>query len=245
MTHAPQTRRTGIALTGMACAALGWALGSWQSAGSDGARPDAATQATRPAPAAPMPAPSHLESASLVAVASDGRVTLHVDQQPLPLVLEEIQRQSGGLPPCTDGVERAGHAGAAKPAAPPPAVAAPRTAAATPPATARDPDPMGTLLRGSEPERYGALHKALGGGGGVPESVLKTLFETDGSPRVRLLAFEASLEAHAGDLAALRGALESAQHGPDAVLVQDAMRRLDELGRTPAPDTVPQVAPER
>lgn len=241
MKDAAHTRRTGIALTGMACATLGWALGSWQSAGSDGARPDAAPQATRAA----APAPARLASASLVAVASDGRATLHVDQQPLSWVLEEIERQSGGLPLCTDGAGRAGHADPAKRAAPPPAAPAPRVAAATPPAASRDPDPVGTLLRGSEPERYGALQQALGGGGGVPESVLKTLFETDGSPRVRLMAFEASLEAHAGDPAALRSALEAAQRGPDAVLVQDATRRLEELGRVPSPDTVPQVAPER
>jgi hypothetical protein len=242
-----------ITLTGVVCAALGWALGSWQSTDDEAKTARAPQPASRPA----APAPGRIETASLVSVASDGRVTMRIEQQPLSWVLEELQRQSGGLPLCVDGIEPGGRTSPAKRAAPAPGTPASGTPApritatpasptpAVPPVATRNADPIGTILRGSEPERYEGLIQALGDGGGVPESVLKTLFETDGSPRVRQLAFEASLEAYVGDPAALRGALEAAQRLPDATLVEDATRRLDELNGMPSPDTVPQVAPER
>ena len=222
-----------IAIAGAAaCVALGWVLGG----GPDpAAREDTAAAragyAPRPSsqpsarPASPLPAPA--ASGPLITVTADGRVTLHVDRQPLQEVLDEIRRQADALA-----------LGAARLPAP-----APRPApAAAPPAAPAD--RLAKILRGDEPERHDGLLQALGAGGGVPEVVLKTLYETDGSPRVRLLAFEAALEAHAGDPEALHAALEAALLLPDAVVAQDARRRLDELDRT-LQDTVPQDAPER
>ena len=242
------TRGTGVwlAVIGTACGTAGWMLGHAQGERS------AAQRVVLAAPAHPAPKPSaHSEPGPLIAVASDGRVTLHVDQQPLQWVLEEIERQAGdrpGGPRASAPAVPAARASTAVAAAPGRAAApvmAPAPAPSFGAAPAPGADPLGTLLRGSEPERYAGLQQALGGGGGMAPEGLQTLFETDGSPRVRLLAFEASLEAHAGDAAALRAALEAARRLPDAVLVEDATRRLDELDRTPSPDTVPQVAPGR
>ena len=229
MTDERHTGRRAIVLTAAACATLGWALGTWQSADSEVAT------ARAPEPA-PKVTPVRLATGQLIAVASDGRATLHVDQQPLSWVIEEIERQSGG-PLCA---ERKARPDAAPRAVPAPA-SAPRIAAVAPPAPSRDPDAVGTILRGAEPERYDGLLQAVGAGGGVPASVLQTLYETDGSPRVRLLAFEAALEAHAGDVGALRSALEAAQRLPDPAIAQDAGRRLEELERTQL-DTAPQAS---
>ena len=234
------TRGAGVwlAAVGAACGTVGWTLGHSQGERS------AAERVVLAAPARPAPKPvARTESGPLIAVATDGRVTLHVDQQPLQWVLEEIERQAGDRPGgrslATPAVP------AAKPsttvATAPARAAAP--VAAPPPAPASGADTLGTILRGSEPQRYDALVLAIGAGGGVPESVLQTLYETDGSPRVRLTAFEAALEAHAGDVAALRGALEAAQRLPDPVVRQDASRRLEELEQSQL-DTVPQ-SPER
>ena len=225
-----------LTMIGAACGTAGWTLGQWQGERSAAQRVVLAA----PARGAPKPA-ARTEPGPLIAVATDGRVTLHVDQQPLQWVLEEIERQSGdrpgGRPVSTPPVP------VSKPsttvAVAPARAAAPAPAPVPAPSPAPGADPLGTILRGSEPQRYDGLVQAVGAGGGVPPSVLQTLYETDGSPRVRLLAFEAALEAHAGDIAALRGALEAAQRLPDAVVRQDAGRRLEELEQSQL-DTVPQ-----
>lgn len=232
------TRGAGVwlAVAGAACGTVGWTLGHWQGERS------AAERVVLAAPVRPAPKPvARTESGPLIAVATDGRVTLRVDQQPLQWVLEEIERQAGDRPGGRSLPTPA--VPAAKPpttvATAPARAAAPVAAPPPAPAPAPGADTLGTILRGSEPQRYDALVLAVGAGGGVPESVLQTLYETDGSPRVRLTAFEAALEAHAGDLAALRGALEAAQRLPDPVVAQDAGRRLEELDRAQL-DTVPQ-----
>jgi hypothetical protein len=62
---------------------------------------EAATPAVVPAVvvAAPAPAkPNPVPEPPLIAVASDGNVTLRVEQQPLEWVLEQIALQSGRVP---------------------------------------------------------------------------------------------------------------------------------------------------
>lgn len=94
----------------------------------------------------------------------------------------------------------------------------------------RTDDMAGRVLRGTEGERYDTLIQAQADGG-ISESVVRTLFETDASPRVRLLAFEFALQAHSGDPTGLRGLLEAARLLPDAVISGDASNRLEALGR--------------
>ena len=108
---------------------------------------------------------------------------------------------------------------------------------------ARTDDMTGRVLRGTEGERYDTLMQAQADGG-ISESVVKTLFETDASPRVRLLAFEFALQAHSGDPAGLRGVLEAARLLPDAVISGDARDRLEALGRAERDQAdVQQIAP--
>lgn len=112
-----------------------------------------------------------------------------------------------------------------------------------PASMARTDDMAGRVLRGTEGERYDTLIQAQADGG-ISESVVKTLFEADASPRVRLLAFELALQAHSGDPTGLRGMLEAARLLPDAVISGDARDRLEALGRTERDQAdVQQIAP--
>ena len=63
----------------------------------------------------------------------------------------------------------------------------------------------------------------------VPDDTLKTLFETDASDRVRLLAFDSWLEARADSPDAMRSALQSALYLPSAAIQQEARRLLAQL----------------
>jgi len=201
------------------------------------ATPDEAT-----APPAGRPAtPASLSSVTMtqtvnepvISLAPDGRVTLHVDSQPLEWVLDELHAQ-GGPGSVLQAARVALKAGPerAEPDADPSCLAP-----AVPP-----PDLPARLQHGSEPERYDSLLRAHSEGG-VSEQMVRTLYETDGSPRVRLLAFEVALQAHGGDPAALRRALEAARFLPDAVVAGDAARRLAALGDVDTPrDDAQQLA---
>lgn len=198
------------AATAIACGVFGWSLG--QASRGSGA-PRAAVHDDAPAPH------TLFAAGPLVAVAKDGRVTLHVDHESLSWVLAEIDRQAGAPVTARGTVPSDTDAGA--------------TAAARPRAReglARPDEVLARVLRGSEPERYDALVQSFNGGA-VSAETLKTLYQTDASPRVRLLAFEDAQEATEGDPAARRSELEAAHLLPDPVVAGAAGRLLETLDR--------------
>ena len=199
-----------IAATAIACGVLGWSLG--QASRGSGS-PHAAVHDDAPAPH------TLFASGPLVAVAKDGRVTLHVDNESLSWVLAEIDRQAGTHVAASGTAPRDADPGT--------------TVAARPKASqsmARPDEVLARVLRGSEPERYDTLVQSLNGGA-VSAETLKTLYQTDASPRVRLLAFEDAQEATEGDPAARRSELEAARLLPDPVVADAAGRLLETLDR--------------
>jgi hypothetical protein len=193
-----------------------------------------------PAPAVPdVPAP-------LIAVASDGNVTLRVEQQPLEWVLEQIAHQSGW----SDVRERAGLASgqiaAGAPAGPAPRPAPARVAASTPgqcPDSAeREVDAVRvvqSIETGTEAERFQGLMVARSAGIAVAEPTLKHLFQAGGSERVQVAAFEAWLALRSDQPDALRAALEEAQHAPSEPIQREARQRLAELRELQRLDALP------
>jgi hypothetical protein len=174
-------------------------------------------------PAPPVrqaPAPSNERTSPLIALAGDGNITLRVEQLPLEWVLEQIAVQAGGsASDLLRAVEPASQ-GASLPTSG-------RCSGPVPPS------PEGELLRaierGDETARHDGLLQARGLGMAVPDDTLKTLFETDASDRVRLLAFESWLEARADTPEAMRSALQSALYLPSAAIQQEARRLLAQL----------------
>ena len=202
-----------------------------------------APPAARPVVAS-VAAASTVDTTPVIAVASDGNVTLRVEQQPLEWVLEEIATQSGW----TDVKARAWPAGL-----PASGIATGRTA---PAGSAAAPCPQPTvqrldaarvlqaLERGSEGERVESLMRARSDGMLLPEQTLKSLYETDASERVRLAAFASYLEWRADRPDALREALEAALYVPSAAIQREAQQRLDELHETERIDALsPQGVP--
>jgi hypothetical protein len=110
-------------------AAIGW----W---GHEAAAPAAAPAVVIAAPAPQAAKSNPLPEAPLIAVASDGNVTLRVEQQPLEWVLEQIALQSGKSLPAPPPP-----AAAVAPALPP---AAPATHA-LPVVQAPEPEPADAL----------------------------------------------------------------------------------------------------
>lgn len=158
----------------------------------------------------------------LIVVASDGNVTLRVEQQPLEWVLEQIAAKSGW----SDVKQRAkGTTGPSDAAVPAVRTCAP--ASVETPANA--PGVLRAIERGGEAERYAALLQARSVGIEVPAAKLESLFETDVSERVRLLAFESYVEPLAGNGEALRNVLQAVLAVTDGAVQREAKRRLDEL----------------
>jgi len=188
----------------------------------------AAAEVARPGPAArvPLQASPGVQAADdkpLIMVASDGQVTLRVEQQPLEWVLEQIAQQSGLR-----------HAVAA--------ARAPMGAASGAPANeCPDPDApnllpqqqvrqlLQAIRNGSEQERIDGLLQAREAAVPLGDDTLKTLFETDASEQVRLRAFEAYLEGRSGNVDELRSALQAAQYVPSAAIQAEAKAQLQQL----------------
>jgi hypothetical protein len=192
--------------TAGACGVIGWWFGRSTSTSPPAI---AVAQAGAPAPH------TLLDPGPVIVVAPDGRVTLHVDHESLQWVLAEIERQGGA------------HVSAST------ASDAVPTAREEPHATvgaAHADDVIAHVLRGTEPERYATLVQAQNGGA-VSEDVLKTLYQTDASPRVRLLAFDYAQEGTEADPAARRSELSAARLLPDPVVSQEATRLLEALDR--------------
>lgn len=102
-------------------AALGWCA-------HDAATPAAAAVVAVAPPPAPVVSASPIPQAPLIAVASDGNVTLRVEQQPLEWVLEQIALQSGRALHAPPGGRAASGSGSpvTAPASALPSAAAPR-----------------------------------------------------------------------------------------------------------------------
>lgn len=199
--------------------------------------------ADAPAPALPSPAAAAqvatavttVDAAPLIAVASDGRVTLRVEQQPLDWVLEQIGQQSGrtellnGLP--------AGP-GAASAAAPVPAAASTAEAVAvgaacpSPVPPAAPAQLMKTIEHGTEADRLDALMQARAAGLALPGAMLKTLVETAPSDLLRLVALETWLDRQPEATGAQRAALQAALLVPNPAVQLEARQRLDDLLET-------------
>ncbi|WP_280154824.1 hypothetical protein [Piscinibacter sp. XHJ-5] len=192
------------------------ATAGWLARGSASEPPKAAVRQP------PAPSTASVLSQPLIAVASDGSVTLRVEQQSLEWVLEEISRQSGWA----DVKARARPAAVGGTA---PAAADEAVACTPPPSPIEVGRTLQAIERGSEAERFEGLMKARSAGLLVDERTLQSLFETDASERVRVAAFESYLEWRGDRPAALREALESALYVPSAAIQQEARQRLQEV----------------
>lgn len=168
------------------------------------------------------PATQTAPTAALIVVSDDGRATLHVDQQPLDWVIEQIEQQSARR-----------IARGSVPSAPVPAAAAATgDECSLTPELPRGTEPVRVLQAiesGSEADRFDGLQQARAEGIVVAPALLRTLFETDASERVRLAAFESWLESLGDRPELLRPALEAALGQGGTVLPAEARRRLDEL----------------
>lgn len=208
-----------------AAVGLGWAL-------RGAPRPEA--PAPLPPRAAPLAAATPQDQA-LIAISDDGRATLRVEQQPLDWVLEEIERQSGrriarpAAPTLTDAALAAG-----------PAVAPEENCPVAAPAPQRDTTRLlQAIERGTETDRFEGLMQAREDGVVLPPDLLRSVYETDASERVRLVAFETWLESQGDTPEALRGALQAAALQSGTAVPAEARRRLEELRQSePAPDDV-------
>lgn len=202
--------------------------------------------ARSPAPLAPDTQPSLVRSAAtptshpgaaptgqpLIAVSTDGLVTLRVEQQPLDWVLEQIASQTG----YGDLGERVRPAVTSAGAPMEASTHGSRCIEAPAVAAADLRRLVAAIERGGEAERFEGLLATVSSSLTVPDELLKSLFETDASERVRLLALERYLEPRSGNPAALRTALEAAQQVPNTVIQHEARRRLDELTESQRPD---------
>lgn len=193
--------------------------------GRDAVRGDA--PAPRPAPPAQARADtSPTQHAPLIAISDDGRATVRVEQQPLDWVLDEIARQSGRRA-LREPVAAAASQAAAGPGADAAAQACPEPL--EPPQRADQQRVLHAIERGSESERFDGLLQARGDAIVLSSTLLKSLYETDASERVRLLAFEAWLEQNTDQPALTRGALDAALLLPGTAVPAEARRRLEEL----------------
>jgi len=218
-------RQYGImVVAALACGALGWSLGQ------SSRRPATVAHDDKPAPH------TLFASGPVIDVTKDGRVTLHVDHESLSWVLAEIDRQAGSRVATNEVAMKEtapmdGDHGTTVPV--------PQAAACGP----RPEDVLARVLRGTEEQRYDTLVQSLNGGAMSAET-LKTLYQTDASPRVRLLAFEDAQEDTVGDPAARRAELEAARLLPDPVVADAAARSLESLDRQ-AREDAPQDATPR
>lgn len=205
-----------LAATALVACLAGWHL--------RGALPrDEAAAQDRPVPAAATTPvlPAAMEPPTIV-VSSDGQVTLRVEQQPLEWVLEQLAAQGGIL---NHELRSRPSDASMQPAA------GPRIADCADPATtaaARAAALLQTLQQGSAQARYQGILLARNEGVVIPDEMLRTLFETDASDAVRLLAFEAYLERRSGHAAATREALDNALRLGNSAMNREAQRRLDE-----------------
>ena len=212
-----------------------------------------ANEPSTPAAVAAQPSPLQAvaarptSSTPLIAVASDGNVTLRVEQQPLQWVLDEIAVQAGWPELQRRASPAAVQVAASTPAAAPagPAAASPTPMLACSEAAARQVDPARVLQAiesGSEADRFQGLMLARSADVPVNEATLKHLFENGGSERVEVAAFEAYLALRADRPDDLRAALEAALYAPTTTIRRDAAQRLHELREVERLNLLPPLA---
>lgn len=215
----------------------GWWIGSRTDAPVPPPAPASSAAPARHTTAQPAPAAAPLQP--MVAVLDGGNVTLRVEREPLEWVLHEIERQGGRAP------LPAGWTTAARPQAAAAATTPADTCTQAAPSAAVDAEKLLRAVRhGTEADRSAGLLQARDAALPLPEATLKQLYETDASDQVRLLAFEAYLEARGADTQALRSTLQAALYVPHALIQREAQRRLDELAEAEriaaaSPQTVP------
>lgn len=203
-----------------AAAVAASAAAGWMARGPGSAPLPAASGA-----AAPAPAPEGAVALPRIIVADDGRATLHVEQQPVDWVIEQLAAQAGrrtapALAPAA-GMHAADAASGTDPDPPPEAGCA---------QAAADADALLlAIAQGGDEARADALLRARVDGVPVPDTLLRELIDTSPSDRVRLAAMDSWLEARAGDPRAERGALESLVVVSNAAVQHDLRRRLVEL----------------
>lgn len=212
-----------LTATALAAGTLGWF-----SAGFGGSTEEVAakTVATAAKPALNVVPQRAVAESPLVLVSHDGNVTLRVEQQPLEWVLDELARQTGWgeLKDRGRAMKAAATASDAAPRVlPTPACEAPRQNPQQAEAL------LATIERGAEGDRWQALITARSEGAAVSPTTLRTLYETDGSDRVRLEAFESYLEAVSHDAAKTRAVLEQAALLPSPSIQREARLRLQQF----------------
>ena len=226
------------ATTAVVAAAAGWLAHEPTPPPAITAQQPAPTQATVAKPTSSTP---------LISVATHGNVTLRVEQQPLQWVLDEIAVQAGWPDLHRRACPAAVQAAANVPVTPPahPADAGQTPVLACPESAARQVDPVRVLQAiesGTEAERFQGLMLARSADVPVTEATLKHLFETGGSERVEMAAFEAYLALRADHPAELRAALEAARYAPTTTIRRDAAQRLAELREVERLNVLPPIA---
>jgi hypothetical protein len=226
------SRFLALVATVLVSGATGWVLNQqWRAPGENAALPGAESSASSVSAPSPMPGSGSALAQYAVTLFDDGTVTVNVQKRSLKWLLEEIARQ----------VRARGSA----PASVQDAAARPATVgneASVSEAEARKQDQMlqmllrvATIREGDEKARYEALLKASSYGQEVPPETLKSIYETDTSERVRLLAFQQYLDGtQSASLEQTRATLQDALGSTSETVRTEAQRLLDELAASEA-----------
>lgn len=170
-----------------------------------------------------------VDSTSYIAADAKGNITLHVENQPLTWVLEQIQLQSG------KSLTQSSHTPSTYTRSTYPQSTYTQSTAGTElsscSAQQSSEEIMTKIHEGDESERYNSLAFAQQRKIKLPEETLKALYENDQSLHVRLLAYAYAIETFSGDSIALRSTLEDARLSSDDAIANDAEHRLAILAR--------------
>jgi hypothetical protein len=199
----------GIALIATVSAASGWLLGSQRPS----SRPVPDTESTN------VPTPS---AADRVRVFSDGTVSIQLSKAPLRWLMDELARQSGGLPDV-----------ASEPAAPRSAivpVSVPSKSASDIPTENEErasADVLRTLREGNETQRLAALQQADSVGAVLPSDLLQQFIDSDPSDQVRVQAFKAYVDMRSNDADAVAKLLDAGRYNQSAAVRAESDKRLE------------------
>lgn len=165
-----------------------------------------------------------VDNTSYIAADAKGNITLHVENQPLTWVLEQIQLQSG------KSLTQSSHTRSTSTQSTYTQSTA-GTELSSCSAQQSSEEIMTKIHEGDESERYNSLAFAQQRKIKLPEETLKALYENDQSLHVRLLAYAYAIETFSGDSIALRSTLEDARLSSDDAIANDAEHRLAILAR--------------
>jgi hypothetical protein len=238
------SRFLGLVATVLVSGATGWVLNEqWRTTGENAALPVAESSASSlPAPGTTPGAGPPQAQHQQVTLFGDGTVTVNVQNHPLQWLLDEIARQGGGQIPAPAPVQDP--AALAAQNSPESAVGNAGSGSAT--GALEQKRALQTLQtlqeirEGDEKVRYESLLKASSLGLAVPHETLKSIYETDTSERVRLLAFQQYLDVtQSASLEETRATLHDALYSTSAAVQTEAQKLLDELGEPPADGKAP------